>query len=125
MAPRRVGKGAKGHTRGWQRCCAARTLTPVQPCEVVRRGVRSRRRWAGGICFRNGVVEETGLGAGVLDDPVMGVVWLANRLQQIGVPLTAGETILAGSFTRPVDCRAGDRFVVDFGRLGIIELDVT
>ena len=90
--------------------------------EEARRG---DLRWAGAICFRNGVVEETGLGAGVLDDPVMGVVWLANRLQQIGVPLTAGETILAGSFTRPVDCRAGDRFVVDFGRLGIIELDVT
>ena len=82
-------------------------------------------RWAGAICSRNGVVEETGLGAGVLDDPVMGVVWLANRLQRIGIPLEAGETILAGSFTRPVDCRAGDRFTVDFGYLGTLELDVT
>ncbi|MEO6653020.1 MAG: 2-oxo-hepta-3-ene-1,7-dioic acid hydratase [Ilumatobacteraceae bacterium] len=82
-------------------------------------------RWAGAICSRNGVVEETGLGAGVLNDPVMGVVWLANRLQRIGVPLEAGETILAGSFTRPVDCRPGDEIVVDFGHLGRIELDFT
>ena len=82
-------------------------------------------RWAGAICSRNGVVEETGLGAGVLDDPVMGVVWLANRLQRIGIPLEAVETILAGSFTRPVDCRAGDHFTVDFGYLGTLELDVT
>lgn len=82
-------------------------------------------RWAGAICYRNGVVEETGLGAGVLDDPVMGVVWLANRLQSIGVPLLAGETVLAGSFTRPVDCRPGDSFVVDFGDLGRVTLDVT
>lgn len=81
-------------------------------------------RWAGAICYRNDVVEETGLGAGVLDDPAMGVVWLANRLRRIGLPLSAGETVLAGSFTRPVDCRAGDRFRVDFGYLGIIELDV-
>jgi len=82
-------------------------------------------RWAGAICYRNGVVEETGLGAGVLDDPVMGIVWLANRLQHLGIPLVAGETILAGSFTRPVDCRAGDHFRVDFGYLGVLELDIT
>ena len=82
-----------------------------------------RLRWAGAICTRNGIVEETGLGAGVLDDPVMGIVWLANRLQRIGIPLEAGETILAGSFTRPIDCRAGDRFVADFGDLGVITLD--
>jgi 2-oxo-hept-3-ene-1,7-dioate hydratase len=82
-------------------------------------------RWAGAIAYRNGVVEETGLGAGVLDDPAMGIVWLANRLQHIGIPLVAGETILAGSFTRPIDCRSGDEFRVDFGYLGTLELNVT
>jgi len=82
-------------------------------------------RWAGAIAYRNGVVEETGLGAGVLDEPAMGVVWLADRLQRIGIPLTAGETILAGSFTRPIDCRAGDEFRVDFGYLGTLELAIT
>lgn len=82
-------------------------------------------RWAGAICKRNGTVEETGLGAGVLDDPVMGVVWLANRLHVLGIALEAGETILAGSFTRPVDCRPGDEFHVDFGPLGVIQLAVS
>lgn len=82
-------------------------------------------RWAGAICYRNGVVEETGLGAGVLDDPAMGIVWLANRLQGLGIALSAGETILAGSFTRPIDCRSGDAFRVDFGYLGTIELSFT
>lgn len=81
-------------------------------------------RWAGAICARNGVIEETGLGAAVLGDPVIGVVWLANRLHGLGIPLLAGETILAGSFTRPVDCRPGDHFAVDFGPHGVIELDV-
>lgn len=81
-------------------------------------------RWAGAILARNGIVEETGLGAGVLDDPAMGVVWLADRLHGLGIPLAAGETVLAGSFTRPVDCRPGDEFRVDFGPLGVIELGV-
>jgi 2-oxo-hept-3-ene-1,7-dioate hydratase len=84
-----------------------------------------RLRWAGAICSRNGVVEETGLGAGVLNDPVVGVVWLANRLGGLGVALEAGETILAGSFTRPVDCRVGDHIEADFGDLGVITLDFT
>ncbi|MDW3215215.1 MAG: hypothetical protein R8G01_14535 [Ilumatobacteraceae bacterium] len=82
-----------------------------------------RLRWSGAICSRNGVVEETGLGAGVLNDPVMGIVWLADRLHGIGVTLEAGETILAGSFTRPVDCRAGDHIEADFGDLGVVTLD--
>jgi 2-oxo-hept-3-ene-1,7-dioate hydratase len=79
-------------------------------------------RWVGAICKRNGIVEETGLAAGVLDDPVQGVVWLARRLARYGVTLAAGETILSGSFTRPVDCRAGDEFEVDFAELGVIRL---
>lgn len=84
-----------------------------------------RLRWAGAICSRNGVVEETGLGAGVLNDPVVGVVWLANRLRGLGVALEPGETILAGSFTRPIDCRVGDHIEADFGALGVITLDFT
>jgi len=90
--------------------------------DVVRAG---ELRWSGAICKRNGIVEETGLGAGVLDDPAVGVVWLAERLHGLGIPLEAGETILAGSFTRPVDCRPGDEFHVDFGRWGVIELAVS
>ena len=86
---------------------------------------RGDLRWAGAVCSRNGVVEETGLGAGVLDDPVTGVVWLANRLADLDIALRAGETVLAGSFTRPVDCRPGDEFRVDFGDLGVIELAVS
>lgn len=81
-------------------------------------------RWAGAICKRNGTVEETGLGAAVLDDPVQGVVWLANRLHALGIPLAAGETILAGSFTRPIDCRPGDSIHADFGPLGALTLAV-
>ena len=72
-------------------------------------------RWVSAIAKRNGSVEETGVAAGVLDDPVQGIVWLVRRLAGFGISLDAGETILCGSFTRPMDCRPGDHFEVDFG----------
>lgn len=81
-------------------------------------------RWVAAILERNGVVEETGVAAGVLGDPVEGVVWLARRLHGFGVALEAGEIVLAGSFTRAVDCRHGDRIRADFGELGVITVDV-
>src|SRR5882672_4472272 len=37
-------------------------------------------RWVGGIMYRNSEIEETGLAAGVLGHPALGVAWLANRL---------------------------------------------
>ena len=77
-------------------------------------------RWVGAILKRNGVVEETGVAAGVLDDPVLGIVWLARRLAGHGVHLAAGSVVLCGSFTRPVPCRAGDEFEADYRELGTI-----
>lgn len=92
---------------------------------IVVGGVRAKPgdldlRWVGAIMKRNGVVEETGLAAGVLDDPVLGIVWLARRLAPYGVGLQAGQTILSGSFTRPLACRPGDEFDLDYGPLGRI-----
>lgn len=75
-------------------------------------------RWAGAILTQNGVVEETGLGAGVLGNPTLGVVWLARKYAQFGLALTPGQLILAGSFTRPVFVSRGDEFVFDYGDLG-------
>lgn len=77
-------------------------------------------RWAGALLYKNGVIEETGLGAGVLNHPAIGVAWLANKLAIYGEGLSAGEIVLAGSFTRPVDCATGDDFSVDYGPLGVV-----
>lgn len=74
-------------------------------------------RWLGALAYRNGVVEETGLAAGVLGHPAIGVAWLARRYGEQGLALEAGQTILAGSFTRPIDVSPGDRFRFDFGPL--------
>ena len=77
-------------------------------------------RWVGALLERNGVIEETGLAAGVLDHPAAGVAWLANKIAPYGERLDAGDVVLAGSFTRPTTAQAGDRFAVDYGPLGII-----
>jgi 2-oxo-hept-3-ene-1,7-dioate hydratase len=84
---------------------------PIGPLEVD-------LRWVGGIMYRNAEIEETGVAAGVLGHPALGVAWLANKLGQHGVTLDAGHIILAGSFTRVVFARKGDTLHADFGPLG-------
>jgi 2-oxo-hept-3-ene-1,7-dioate hydratase len=72
----------------------------------------------GAMALRNGEVEETGLGAGVLNDPVQSVVWLARRMAQYGQKNEAGQVILSGSFIRPVECPSGTKIDADFGSFG-------
>ena len=79
-------------------------------------------RWVGAIVSRNDVVEETGLGAGVLNDPVESVVWLARRMAQYGQSIAPGQIILSGSFIRPVECPAGSHINADFGNFGSVEV---
>ena len=86
---------------------------PVKPAEVD-------LRWVGALLHRNGVIEETGLAAAVLDHPGNGVAWLADRIAPFDEQLNAGDVVLAGSFTRPATAQAGDRFFVDYGPLGSI-----
>ena len=84
---------------------------PVGPLDVD-------LRWVGGIMYRNSEIEETGVAAGVLGHPALGVAWLANKLGPLGVTLAPGHLILAGSFTRVVFARKGDTVHADFGELG-------
>jgi 2-oxo-hept-3-ene-1,7-dioate hydratase len=79
-------------------------------------------RWVGALTFRNGDVEETGLGAGVLNDPVESVVWLARRMAQYGQSIEPGQIILSGSFIRPVECPAGTEIHADFGPFGQVDI---
>lgn len=77
-------------------------------------------RWACALCIRNGVVEESGVAAAVLNHPANGVAWLAGKLARYGRSLEAGQVILSGSFIRPVPARKGDVFCADFGPLGTL-----
>ncbi|SMX27258.1 2-hydroxyhexa-2,4-dienoate hydratase [Pelagimonas phthalicica] len=80
-------------------------------------------RWVGAITSRNGAVEETGLGAGVLNDPVESVVWLARRMAAYGQQIEAGHIILSGSFIRPIECPSGTQIHADFGSFGTVDIN--
>ena len=86
---------------------------PVRPMDVD-------LRWVGALLHKNGVVEETGLAAGVLNHPANGVAWLANRIASYDEQLNAGDVVLAGSFTRPTTAVKGDTLQADYGPLGSI-----
>ncbi len=77
-------------------------------------------RWVGAMLFKNGVIEETGLAAGVLNHPATGVAWLANKIARYDEQLQAGDVVLSGSFTRPTPAVAGDTLHADYGPLGAI-----
>lgn len=79
-------------------------------------------RWVGGIMYRNSEIEETGLAAGVLGHPAMGIAWLANKVGRFGVTLEAGHLMLSGSFIRPVWANKDDTLRADFGTLGSVSV---
>ncbi|MBO0903759.1 2-oxo-hept-4-ene-1,7-dioate hydratase [Jiella sonneratiae] len=72
------------------------------------------------LVYRDAQIEETGVAAGVLNHPGIGVAWLANRLHPWGESLKAGEVILSGSFIRPIAAAAGRTFHADFGEMGSV-----
>ncbi len=86
---------------------------PVRPLDVD-------LRWVSALLYRSGVIEETGVAAGVLNHPANGIAWLAKKFAPYGVALEPGQIILGGSFTRPVKVRKGDTFHGDYGPMGSI-----
>jgi len=77
-------------------------------------------RWVGALLYKNGVIEETGLAAAVLNHPANGVAWLANKIAPYDEWLEVGDVVLAGSFTRPTAAQAGDTIHADYGPLGSV-----
>ncbi|RIA44327.1 2-oxohept-3-enedioate hydratase [Hephaestia caeni] len=74
-------------------------------------------RFVGAVVSRDGEVEETGLGAGVLGDPLVSLGWLVERLAAYGNRIEAGQIVLSGSFIRPVES-SGSVIEGDFGSFG-------
>ncbi len=86
---------------------------PVRPMDVD-------LRWVGALLHKNGVIEETGVAAAVLNHPANGVAWLANKIAPHDEQLNPGDVVLAGSFTRPTTAVRGDNLHADYGPLGSI-----
>jgi 2-oxo-hept-3-ene-1,7-dioate hydratase len=77
-------------------------------------------RWVSALLYRNGVIEESGVSAAVLNHPANAVAWLANKLGSHGEVLEAGHVVLSGSFTRPIFAGPGMVLQADYGPLGTI-----
>ena len=77
-------------------------------------------RWIPATLSKNGVIEETGVSAAIMGHPAAGIAWLVNKLAALDDGLRAGDIVLGGSFTRPVDIAGGDVIFADYGDLGAI-----
>jgi 2-oxo-hept-3-ene-1,7-dioate hydratase len=82
-------------------------------------------RWVGAMLYKNAVIEETGLAAGVLNHPATGVAWLANKIAPYDEQLNPGDLVLGGSFTRPTLATRGDVIHADYGPLGNVTFRFT
>ena len=59
-----------------------------------------------------------GLGANVLGDPRLALLWMVNELSAIGVTLRAGQTVTTGVCITPLPVAGGHRVQADFGPFG-------
>jgi 2-oxopent-4-enoate hydratase len=88
--------------------CGGR-LTPVAALDL---------RTIGMVLSVDGTVAATGAGAAVLGNPIRCVAWLANKLGEFGVPLRAGDLVLAGALHAAVPVAAGVSVHAEFAELG-------
>jgi len=65
-----------------------------------------------------GQSEFPGIGANVLGDPRLALLWLVNELSSLGIALEAGQYVTTGTTTVPMPIKPGDQVVADFGILG-------
>jgi 2-oxopent-4-enoate hydratase len=68
----------------------------------------------------DGVVVSTGVGAAVLGNPIRGLVWLANKLGELGGSLKAGDLVLAGALHASVPVTAGAVVRAEFTQIGTV-----
>lgn len=75
-------------------------------------------RYVGYVLERNRRLLATGVGADVMGNPLLAVVWLANKMGELGLALEPGEIILTGSTVAPTAVERGDRIALTIDRVG-------
>lgn len=70
------------------------------------------------VLEKNGEIVVTGAGAATLGHPVNAMVWLANTLGRLGIPLKAGDIVLSGAMGAMVPIQKGDNLRVTIGGIG-------
>jgi len=72
----------------------------------------------GMVLEKNGEIVVTGAGAATMGHPVNAMVWLANTLGRLGIPLKAGDIVLSGAMGVMVPVQKGDSLRVTIGGIG-------
>jgi len=70
------------------------------------------------IMEKNGQVVSEGVGRNCLQSPINAMLWLAQKMVELGRPMKAGEVILTGSLGPFIDIKAGDHFKANIEGLG-------
>jgi 2-keto-4-pentenoate hydratase len=58
----------------------------------------------------------------VLGDPLAALVWLVNELSSLGITLRRDQVVTTGACTVPLEVKAGDHVLADFGELGAVSV---
>lgn len=77
-------------------------------------------RTLGVLISRNGEIIDSGAGAAALGNPARCVAWLANKLEEFGEGLKAGDIVLPGAVHKMVPVAPGDVFRAEFAHLGAV-----
>ncbi|MEN9879589.1 MAG: hypothetical protein RIQ55_235 [Pseudomonadota bacterium] len=72
----------------------------------------------GMVLEKNGEIVVTGAGAASMAHPVNAMVWLANMLGTLGIPLKAGDIVLSGAMGAMVPVTKGDNLRMMIGGVG-------
>lgn len=75
-------------------------------------------RTVGVVVSVDGTPVMTASGAAALDDPAAAVAWMAREVADSERPLRAGDVVISGGLTAPIDLEAGMSVRVDIDRIG-------
>lgn len=75
-------------------------------------------RTVGVVVSVDGSTVMTASGAAALNDPAAAVAWMARAVASTERPLQAGDIVISGGLTSPVDLEAGMTVRVDIDRIG-------
>lgn len=82
-------------------------------------------RRCGVVVTVDGQLAATAAGAAALDDPAEAVAWMARAVAATARPLRAGDIVISGGLTAPIDLHPGMTVRVDIDRVGAACLRVT
>lgn len=85
---------------------------------MVKRDDAPDLRCVGVRLSQSGQTIDEGVGSNAMDDPVLALAWLANKLADTGSRLRAGELIMSGGLTRAHPAASGSVFSATFDGLG-------